>query len=357
MVDVDVRMPDGSTKRVRRKSPVQTKRAAEQYERELKEKILAGEYGREPAPTMDAFADRFLREHATPYLKPRTLGLYTDLLDRYVRPRLGKQFVDAIDRKDVERLHQSIGREKPTTANRVLQLLSVLFSKAEHWGVRPQKTNPCVGVNRFEERPKERFLTPDERATLADVLEQTDAKGRGEPGYVSPGAVLAIRLLAATGARCSEITTLTWGMVDMDGARLNLPEHKTAGTAGVKRLPLSPQAVELLRAAKPKRVRPGDLVCPSETGTSLGNMERVWGTIRKRAGLDDVRLHDLRHSAASDALSAGVPLAVVGRILGHTSAKTTQRYAHVAEDVLKAAAATMGASIESRTRSGKAKKR
>lgn len=349
MVDVVVEHPDGRIERVRKVSPVQTKRDAEAYERELKRAILAGTRGR-PQVTVAELAERFMGEHAT-RLKPSTRALYRDQLDRLVVPALGRLDVAALTRGDVEALHRSIGAKHPTTANRVLQLVSAMLTKAEHWGLRPQNSHPCVGIQRFKEEAKERFLSADERQALDHVLEQAAAKRRGEPGYVSPGFVLLVRLLLATGARKGEIAGLAWGMVDLEGGALNLPDSKT----GKKRIVLSPQAVELLRAARPAHASKSALVCASERGSQLSNIERAWQTIRERAGLDGVRLHDLRHSAASDAIAAGVPIAIVGGLLGHRSTRTTARYAHLAEDALKAGAATMGTAIAKRSR--KASKR
>lgn len=138
-----------------------------------------------------------------------------------------------------------------------------------------------------------------------------------------------------------------WSMVVIDSARpcLRLPDSKT----GARVVPLSPQAAATLAAAQPRGADPTALVCATASGRRIGNIERTWQTLRSRAGLEDVRLHDLRHSAASDAIAAGVPLALVGGILGHRSTRTTARYAHLADDALAAAAAAMGAAIETRT--------
>lgn len=339
MVDVVLEYADGRVTRVRKVCPAQTKVAAIAYERELRQAILDGTHGRQRTTVAD-FAARFVDEHVVPRLKPRTVALYRDMLRRFVLPALGGLDVAAVTRVDVERLHRTVGAKHPTTANRVLQLVSVLFARASAWGVRTTPS-PVAGIERYRERPKERFLSAAERQRLEAVLD--DAVD------VTPGAVLAIRLLAATGARLGEILSLRWGMVELGagvGGRLRLPDSKT----GPKVIPLSPQAQALVQGRGRGRGRPGDLVCASSAGTRLTNIERTWQVLRRRADLDDVRLHDLRHSAASDALAAGVPLALVGGILGHRSPRTTARYAHLADDALAAAAAAMGASIERRAR-------
>jgi integrase len=166
----------------------------------------------------------------------------------------------------------------------------------------------CHRIRRFKERKMERYLTGEERARLAEALERAKRSPKGHPDYVTPGAIVAIRLLELMGARCGEILGLQWSMVHLEpgqlGERLELPDSKT----GAKIIPLSGPAVALLRGLERERGKgeaDGEDSCPpwvcvSERGRPLGNLERSWRAIRKRAGLEDVRLHDLRHSAASD---------------------------------------------------------
>lgn len=315
------------------------------------------------APTLADIADRFMREHARPYCKPRTADGYDDLLRLHVLPLLGQHKVASITQADVERTHQAIAagkskgkrkwsHKRPVTsatgaANRALHLLSTVLTKAEQWGERPRHSNPCGSVKRFPERKVERFLDAAERARLHTVFDTAERTPLGMPGYFAPSVVACVRLLSMTGARLAEITGLTWAMVDWQHRCLRLPDSKT----GQKVIPLSRPAFDLLEHMHDEQ--PDDaLVCPAANGGPLQNMQRSWAKIRTRAKLPSCRLHDLRHSAASDALMAGLPLAMVGALLGHKTPRTTQRYAHLDPSVLRVAAERMGEAIEQRTRDG-----
>lgn len=314
------------------------------------------------APLVSEVAQRFIEEHARPYCKPRTAKGYEAILRLYVLPALGTMRIAEIERSDVERLHQRVGKHAPGAANRMVALLSCVMTKAEAWGYRPQQSNPCHRIRRFKERKIERYLTGEERARLAAALERAERAPKGHPDYVTPGAIVAIRLLEHTGARCGEIVGLQWSMIHLEpgplGERIELPDSKT----GAKIIPLSGPAVALLCELARKRVK-GEAdgaprspwVCTSETGARLGNIERSWRAIRKRAGLEDVRLHDLRHSAASDMLAAGLSLPIIGHVLGHKNTQTTARYAHLADQARRDAARIMGEQIERSTREGAAR--
>jgi len=298
---------------------------------------------------LDAF-ERFMDEPGKRGArKARTTELYRQIFRDHIAPSLGRTRLDAVERREVERIKVAVSKSiGPVVANRTLTVLSALMGAAERWGEIGMGSNPCRGVTRFREQGRERFLRADERAAMWAVLDAAAGKDAGAEGYLAPGAVLCVRLLALTGARLSEITGLTWSMVDLDRACLRLPDSKT----GAKVVPLTSQAVELLGEHRPKHVIAGALVCPSARDTPLRNMGRVWSLIRENAGLEKVRLHDLRHSFASDALNAGAPLAHVGAVLGHADQRTTARYAHVANEALRRSVAAAGDAIEVATREG-----
>lgn len=312
---------------------------------------------RRGAATFAEVAQRYMETVAEPYMKPTTVAGYRSLVNRHLLPALGSMKITAIDRQDVMRLHTKIG-EAPkrvakrtpkrkgagearpkaggTTkgaANRARSLLSAIMAAAEKWGLRPVGSNPCQGTPKFKERKIKRYLSAEERARLEAVLCESERATKGQEVYVCRGSVDAVRLLSLTGARKSEITGLQWSMVDLDRAELRLPESKT----GEKVIALSSNAVELLRQLEARRDVAVPWVCPGEQGKRLHNLARAWESIRGRAGLLDVRLHDLRHSFASDALNAGVPLAAVGGMLGHKRVETTARYAHLDDKVMRAA--------------------
>lgn len=303
---------------------------------------------RADAASFAEVAARFMEEHARPYLKPSTADKYAAMLESHLLPALGKVAVAEVTRADAERLHQRIGKRTPGQANRVLALLSSIMSKAEDWGLRPQRSNPCYKLPKFRERKIQRYLSAEERGRLEAALVESERAQPGQPTYVTPGAVDALRLLSLTGARCGEIVGLTWAMVDLERARLHLPDSKT----GQKVIPLSRQAVAFLSLLEQRRRRSEGWVCPNECGGKLGNIERAWRSIRRRAEIEDVRIHDLRHSFVSDAVGAGIPLAVVRHMAGHKSVATTDRYAHLEWAAVQAGTDAAGERIERRTREG-----
>jgi len=194
--------------------------------------------------------------------------------------------------------------------------------------------NPVRGVKRFPDRKSERFLSPAELAKLGEALARIESEG------VNPTAIALIRLLAFTGARKSEITNLTWGEVDFERLCLRLGDSKS----GQKVIPLGAPAVQILSGLE----RSGDtpFVFPGFSGRRpFQGVERVWRKARFRAGFPELRLHDLRHSYASMGLAAGDALPVIGALLGHSDVKTTARYAHLADDPVKAAADRISGSI------------
>jgi integrase len=282
---------------------------------------------RKEAPTVAELAELFLAEHVETKRKPRTAREYRRLIENVILPALGRKRVADVTRTDVARLHHA-RRATPTEANRALALLSTMFNFSERVGERPDGSNPCRHVERFPQRRRERFLSEDELARLGDAL----AAYTGSPYHVA-----TIKLLIFTGARLGEVLGLRWEWVDFDRGDARLPDSKT----GAKTIQLPAPALEVL-AALP-RIESEPHVLGRHRGTTF--IEAPWRRIRTAAGLGDVRLHDLRHAFASVAASAGLALPIIGKMLGHTQAQTTQRYAHLASDPVKAAAAAVAAKI------------
>jgi integrase len=298
-------------------------------------------------PTIAEFAKRFATDHIDAYLKPSTASHYRLALRRYIVPTFGNKPLDALTTTDVQRLHNSL-RGKPSMANYVRCVLSVMFTKADKWQVTSRRS-PVGAVGRFRENAVERFLTPEERAHLESVLQTCENTPRCQTGHLNPEAARAIRLLALTGMRRDEVLNLTWPQVDWRQGMLRLPDSKT----GKRDVVVSDEVLALLREIADAKGNPknGRVVC-SRTGQKLASLNVTWRRVRKLAGLDDVRLHDLRHSVASDAIMDGVPLEIVGKMLGHRNYHTTQRYAHIADTVLRDAVNKTGKTI-ARATSGK----
>lgn len=286
------------------------------------------------AVTFADFAERYLREHAEPHKKPGSVRNDRDNLRLYILPAFGARRLDSITRQDIAKLHRSLA-DRPTAANRCLALLSHLFNTAQAWGVLPEGVNPTRHVKKYRETKRERFLSAEEFVRLGRVLSEAE-----RDGTESPYVVALFRLLTFTAARCSEIRTARWEWVDFEAGELRLPDSKT----GRKVVHLSPPALEVL-ANLPREEGNPHVICGAKAGAHLVNYKDPWARIKKAAGIEDVRPHDLRHSFASIAVSGGMSLPMIGALLGHTQAQTTQRYAHLASDPLKAAASTVGTQV------------
>jgi integrase len=299
--------------------------------------------GRDPANERDkakadkslgAVLDQFMAEHVKPKLKPTTVEEYQRLVRLYVKPRLQNRGIGELKRPDIARLHHDLS-DKPYQANRVLAFLSALFNWAEKHGLRPDGSNPCRHVEKYREGRRERFLSQAELGRLGDALREAE-----ETKSCSPWVIAAIRLLTLTGARRNEILTLRWEHVSEEHGCLMLPDSKT----GRKAVRLSPPALVLLHAIPRLEGNPY-VICGERPGRHLVNIEKPWRRIRAAARLEDVRLHDLRHSFASVAASGGQSLVIIGKLLGHSQPATTARYAHLADDPVRAASDAVGRHI------------
>ena len=277
------------------------------------------------APTVAALCERFFEHHVKERCKPSTQGEYRRAIDLFILPALGSFKTVDVERKDIAELHHKF-RDKPYQANRTLGVLSKMFNLAEVWGMRPDGSNPCRHVPKYQEKKRERFLNQQELQRLGQALAEGEQNGKESP-YV----VAAFRLLILTGCRLGEIQTLKWEY--LSESMIELPDSKT----GARRIPLPPAAQALL-ARLPRAEGNPYVIAGAKEGQYASDLQKPWRLIRKHAGLNDVRIHDLRHTYASQAVSSGMPIQMVGRLLGHSQIQTTMRYAHLADDpVLKAA--------------------
>ncbi len=308
-------------------------------------------------PTVGELCDLYMKEGraAKPTKKESSWKTDKSNTERHIRPLLGSRKLRSLTRADIQRFQADVTMGKTAkdektgfrgraivkggrgTAARATSILSAMLSFALDRSLIP--FNPARGVKLHPTQRRERFLSADELKRLGDALDAAETPAVPAPSpeatYAAEAApsVAAIRLLILTGCRKSEIVTLQWSFIDWERALLRLPESKT----GAKVVPIGGPALALLKAL-PRG--DGDLyVFPSpRQGIHLVGLQKVWERVRDSAGLQGVRLHDLRHSFASVAVSGGHSLYMVGKILGHKQARTTEIYAHLAADPVKAVA-------------------
>ncbi|MEO4042184.1 tyrosine-type recombinase/integrase [Hoeflea sp. CAU 1731] len=299
--------------------------------------------------TVAQLCDLYL-EHGTGTKKVSTVATDRGRIIRHIKPLLGKKKVRDINRADVKRFLHDVANGKTSAdiktglrgraivrggkgaATRTVGLLGGIFSYALDCGL--IEKNPVHGVKRFPDKMGERYLSPQELVRLGLALQDGLASG------LNPQAIATLKLLVFTGMRKREIEMLRWSEVDFDRGYLRLEDSKT----GQKSVPLNAPARQVI--AEIPRMAGNPYVFPAFRGDGFyEGTPKVWKKIRKMAEIDDVRLHDLRHSFASIAVSGGASLPLIGSLLGHKDNATTQRYAHLHDDPVKAASEKIGAEI------------
>jgi len=315
--------------------------------------------------TVKELAEAFLARHVETKRKAGTAAHYADILNRIVLPELGSEKVDAITRADLARLHLKWG-QTPFQANRVLAIVGSMYSFGARVGLVPEGMNPARGVERYAEEGRERYLTTEELERIGAAIREAETVGvpwkidptkRGAKHLgkdaaerrtpISKEAAAALRLLIFTGARLREILHLRWREVDFERGILFLPDSKT----GRKTIILNAPALAVLAglAQVSEFVIPGESVTLEDGKTverPRSDLKRPWAVVSERAGLDGVRLHDLRHTFASFGAGGGLGLPIIGKLLGHANGATTAKYAHLATDPLRKASDAIGATIQ-----------
>ena len=287
------------------------------------------------SPNVSELCDRFITEYSMVHKKSRSIELAKFYIEKYIKPNIGMLKVTATTKHDLTRLH-SLLKSTPVQANRIITLASKIFNKAEDWGLRPTLTNPAVGIQKYKEEKHERYLSSEEIHRLSQVLDKLE-RDKQESYYF----LALIRLLMLTGARLSEIQFAKWEWLDWENGVLNLPDSKT----GKKTIHLSPAAIQVLR--KTPIIENNPFIIVGEVkGNALYNAQKQWRRVRKLAGIEDVRIHDLRHTFASLCVSQGMSLHMVAKLLGHASTTTSERYAHLARTPVQEAAAAIGRLIQ-----------
>jgi integrase len=276
-----------------------------------------------PVPILSVSSGSNVVEHVT-RKRPATQRDYRQQISVDILPVFGRTKVAAITAADVEDLHRIISKRAPVHANRVLALLSRMFSLAMRWGYR--NDNPARRIERNPENKRHRYLTEPELGRLATALAK----------FPDVTAANAVRLALLTGARRGELLGARWDDFDLV-AGVWVKPGSTTKQASLHRVPLSDVAVRLL--LEMRRHAPADVwVFPARRGGHRVTLREPWDAIRKAAGLRDFRLHDLRHSFASISASSGASLPLIGSLLGHASPTTTHRYAHLMDHSQRVAA-------------------
>ena len=324
----------------------------DQARTEARKVLSAGELGLDPASERQQkrkeikiadLCDLYL-ETGVETKKPMTVKGDRGRINGHIKPLIGTKRVSEVTVAHIERLMKDIAAGKTradfktTTsrsrvivrggkgaATRTVGLLGGVFTFAQRQGIRAD--NPCRGVKRYPDKASERFLSPSEIGSLGEALSKAEANG------ANAIATNIIRLLILTGARRNEIEGLQWSEVDIEKCCLRLKDSKT----GAKVIPLGAPAMQILSVWQP--TLGSEYVFPATSGTShFQGIKRVWQAVRNEAGFHDLRLHDLRHTFASIGLASGDTLQMIGALLGHSNARTTSRYAHLADDPKKNAA-------------------
>jgi integrase len=306
--------------------------------------------------TVAALAEEFIEEHAKAKRKTSTAGNYAQVLRRIVVPEIGSRKVDDVTRITIARLHLKM-KTTPYHANKMLAVVGSMYSFAASKHIVPEGFNPVRGITRFPESNRDRFLTVSELERLGAALREGETTGLPwhvdplKPGAkhapkedkqltkVSPQAAAAIRLLLFTGCRLGEILRLQWADVDLERGLLFLRDSKTGRKTIVLNAPAAAILAELPRIGV-YVIAGGN--AGNEDEKPRSDLMRPWTAVRKRAGLEGVRLHDLRHTHASFGAAGGLGLPIIGKLLGHKQATTTARYAHLDNDPLRRASEQIG---------------
>lgn len=294
--------------------------------------------------TVSELCDDYIR-NGVATKKASTITTDKGRIERHIKPRLGRRKVPDITKADITRFLQDVANGKTAkestskkwgtkgsfkvtggkgTASRTVGLLGGIFSYAVDCGL--IESNPVHGVKRFPDKKGDRYLSSVEMLHLGQAL------NKAAQNEFNQNAISIIKLLILTGARKNEIESVAWSAVDLESGHLRLKDSKT----GQKLITLSTPAIEILQRAK--QTQSSTYAFPASSGDGYyQGTPKVWQKIRIMADLNDVRLHDLRHSFASVAVSGGASLPIIGALLGHTDSTTTQRYAHLQNDPIRAA--------------------
>jgi len=354
---VQYRLPGGRQRRLRLGNHGAL--TPEKARKRAQDVLTAVAHGEDPAAEKQRLRDALsFRQLAESYIsdlakrggRPSTLAEWRRLLDRHILPVLGPHKIESIDSAEVERLHRKL-ETTPTTANRVLTVVSTVLNYAERKRLLPLGSNPCRLVERFVEDGRGRALTGKELERLGAALDAAE-----EASSEHPSAILAIRLALLTGMRRTELlgapfkarrtewAGLRWEYVDLENRMIRLPRDK-AGSDG-RIVPLSSAACELLAQAQRRDGNP--YVCWGENGKPFVGIDKPRRRLFAAAGIDAANFHSLRHTHGTTGGNLGLNSYLVAKLLGHRDERTSARYVHVADDPTREAAERVADAIASR---------
>ena len=263
-------------------------------------------------------------------LSARTRTEYRWMARRYIEPSLGKLQIADVKRGDIERMAAPLPGPQRNT---LLKLTSRLFNLFEQWEWRQQRSNPCYGIERAREEARDRVLSPSELAALAKALNQHEEQ--------HPASVAAIRVAALTGLRIGEVLSIQWQHIDFETGRLTLPETKT-GRRGHD----LPEAALALLADLPRFNRCDWVFTTSgRAGIVYRTVRGHFAKIAAAAGIEEVRLHDLRRTVMTRAAASGVGTHVLRDLLGHKTTAMADRYIRAVGNPVREAREKVGAEM------------
>jgi integrase len=269
------------------------------------------------AVTLKALGDRFLEERCSD-IKAKTREMYDSAIRLHLYPALGHHPAIAVEREDVLKLRESL-KTIPSTGGLALRLLNRMYEFGQEVGTVPVGTNPCQAIPGFKNNKRERYLSEEELARLAEAFRWVEQNTKS-----SVYNLAALRVTLLTGCRKNEIRTLKWSYVDFDNSCFRFPDSKT----GAKVVPVGGVVLDLLGCLE--RVEGNEYVFPGQIpGQPVSELKSVWGQIIRQAGLTNIRIHDLRHTFATTACADGVAMSQIQKLLVHTQESMTRRYVHV----------------------------
>lgn len=287
-------------------------------------------------PLLKEFAEDFLNKKKSE-LRPKTFENYKRwYLEKHILPKFGNLRIDSISKKEIEKFHNSFSPKIPIIGNRILTVLISMFNLAVSWEI--IEKNPALGIKKFNENKRERYLTEKEIKDLWTALDQETNKINSN----------IIKLILLTGSRKSEVLTARWQDFDLVNKVWFKPAILTKQKKSLH-IPLNDEAAAIISDLKKAIVKDDELDnCKEEvvsnnqflfyntkTKTNVKDIKRFWQKICAKANIKDATIHDLRHTFASILVNSGVGLEVIGRLIGHSSIRTTQRYAHLTNDALR----------------------